>query len=138
MRAHMNEKPHSAEPKPGALERELRAVLRVKHYSVKTEESYVGWYRRFVRFHGKQHLRDLGAAEVSSFLTNLAVNRGVSASTQNQALNALVFLYKQVLGQDVAEIKAERAKKRRHLPVVLSVTEVPLEWSNAQTSWSGV
>lgn len=138
MRAHMNEKPHSEEPKPGALERELRAVLRVKHYSVKTEESYVGWYRRFVRFHGKQHPRHMGAAEVSSFLTNLAVNRGVSASTQNQALNALVFLYKQVLGQEVAEIKAERAKQRRHLPVVLSVAEVQALLSAVSTESAGL
>jgi site-specific recombinase XerD len=138
MHAHMNEDPHSEESKPGALERELRAVLRVKHYSVKTEESYVGWYRRFVLFHGKQHPRDMGAAEVSSFLTNLVVNRRVGASTQNQALNALVFLYKQVLGQEVAEIKAERAKQRRHLPVVLSVAEMQALLSAVSTESAGL
>ena len=75
----------------------IREVMRFKHYSLSTEESYVGWYRRFVKFHELRHPKDMGAAEVESFLTDLAVQRNVVAATQNQALNALVFLFKEVL-----------------------------------------
>ena len=108
----------------GELEGQLRGVLRKMHYSLKTEESYVGWYRRYVLWHGKKHPRDLGTAEVSVFLTHLAVNRGVSAATQNQALNAIVFLYKNVLGIELVGIDAERAVKKKRLPVVLTVGQV--------------
>jgi len=94
------------------------------HYSMKTEESYIGWYRRFVLWHGKKHPREMGAAEVTAFLTHLAVNRNVAAATQNQALNALVFLYKQVLGIELEGIDAERARRKRRLPVVLTQGEV--------------
>ena len=73
---------------------QLRGRLRVKHYSIRTEQSYVEWVRRFVLFHGKRHPRDLGPTEVEAFLTDLAVRRRVSASTQNQARTALLFLYK--------------------------------------------
>ena len=108
----------------GALERKLVGVIRKEHYSLKTEKSYVGWYRRFVIWNGKRHPENLGAAEISAFLTHLALDRAVSASTQNQALNAIVFLYKQVLQKPIEGIEAERAKRRHHLPTVLTVQEV--------------
>ena len=75
---------------------EVRRALRVRHYSRRTEEAYVRWIRRFVRFHGLRHPRELGAAEVTRFLSSLAVEGQVSASTQNQALGALLFLYRAV------------------------------------------
>ena len=108
----------------GALERELIGVLRREHYSLKTEKSYVAWYRRFVIWSGKRHPQDLGAAEISAFLTHLAVDRSVSAATQNQALNAIVFLYKQVLRKPVEGIAAQRAKHHRRLPTVLTAPQV--------------
>jgi hypothetical protein len=77
----------------------LRRALRVRHYSRRTEEAYVGWVRRFVRFCGMRHPAALGERDVERFLTSLAVDRGVSGSTQNQALSALVFLYDAVLGR---------------------------------------
>jgi hypothetical protein len=82
------------------LEDQLRAVLRFKHYSIRTEECYVGWYRQYVRFHGLRHPGELGGVEVEAFLTHLAVVRKLVAATQNQALNALVFLYRQVLEKE--------------------------------------
>ena len=78
---------------------QVRDRIRLKHYSIRTEDTYVDWARRFILFHGKRHPRDLGAGEVESFLTHLAVNGRVSASTQNQAKSALLFLYKEVLGE---------------------------------------
>ena len=75
---------------------QVREVIRVKHYSIRTEDAYVQWIKRFIFFHGKRHPREMGAAEIEGFLTDLAVQRQVAASTQNQALNALVFLYKEV------------------------------------------
>jgi hypothetical protein len=77
---------------------QLRARIRVKHYSIRTEDQYVFWVRRFILFHGKRHPREMGAPEVEAFLSDLAVNGRVSASTQNQALSALLFLYREVLG----------------------------------------
>ena len=106
------------------LEDRIREVLRFKHYSLRTEESYVGWYVRFVRFHGLRHPAEMGAAEVEFFLTDLAVTRKVVAATQNQALNALVFLYKEVLEKPFEGVDAMRAKQSRRLPVVLSVDEM--------------
>src|SRR5687767_13850051 len=84
-------------PNPQAkLLDQVREVLRVKHYSIHTEDAYVGWIKRFIFFHQKRHPREMAAAEVQVFLSDLAVNGKVSASTQNQALNALVFLYSEV------------------------------------------
>ena len=104
----MNEDPYSAPPavagtlstppRPARLLTQLREAIRVRHYSLRTEQVYVGWVRRFVHFHGLRHPRELGAPEVESFLTHLANERNVSASTQGQAKSALLFLYKQVLG----------------------------------------
>ena len=98
--------------------------MRFKHYSLSTEESYVGWYLRFVRFHQLRHPKEMGAAEVEAFLTDLAVQRNVVAATQNQALNALVFLFKEVLDKPFEGVDAMRAKQSKRLPVVLSVDEM--------------
>ncbi|MBL9176908.1 MAG: integron integrase [Verrucomicrobiaceae bacterium] len=111
------------------LEDQLRHTLRVKHYSLKTEENYVGWYKRYVLWHKERaghavHPADMGAAEVEAFLTHLAVNRGVAAVTQNQALNALVFLYREVLQVDLGDFNALRARHHKRLPVVLTQEEV--------------
>lgn len=103
----------------------VRQALRLRHYSRRTEEVYVGWVRRFVRFCGLRHPRALGAAEVSAFLSSLAVERAVSAATQNQALAALLFLYGTVLGARVGWLgELVRAKKPTRLPIVLTRDEV--------------
>lgn len=104
---------------------EIRRVLRVKHYSFRTETVYLGWIRRFILVNGKRHPRSMGAAEVEAFLSSLAVDGQVSASTQNQALSALLFLYKEVLGTDLPWLEGvTRAKRPRRLPTVLSRSEV--------------
>ncbi len=103
----------------------MRARLRVKHYAIRTEHVYCDWVRRFIRFHQYRHPAELGAAEVEAFLTDLAVRLNVSASTQNQALAALLFLYREVLQIQLPWLDdVVRAKKPRHLPVVLSEEEV--------------
>jgi integron integrase len=109
---------------PKLLDR-LRAEIRLRHYSIRTEETYVDWARRFILFHDKRHPKNMGAAEVTAFLTHLAAERNVSASTQNQAKSALLFLYREVLGSELPwldEVIAAKAAKR--LPVVLTQTEV--------------
>ena len=85
-------------PRPPRLLDQVKQVMRVRHYALRTEECYAQWIKRFILFHGKRHPRDMGAAELELFLTDLAVNGHVSARTQNQALNALVFLYRDVQG----------------------------------------
>ena len=110
---------------PPKLLDQLRESLRVRHYSLRTEDAYLDWVRRFILFHGKRHPRDLGAPEVQAFLSHLAVDRRVSPSTQNQAKAALLFLYRHVLDADLpwlAEIV--QAKRQARLPVVLTPGEV--------------
>ncbi len=103
----------------------VRTRLRVRHCSRRTEEAYCGWIRRFVRFHGRRHPRELGSPEVEAFLSHLAVADGVSASTQNQALAALLFLYRRVLEIELADVAhVVRARMPERLPVVLSREEV--------------
>jgi len=103
----------------------VRQRIRLKHYSHRTEKSYVHWIRRFVRFHNRRHPRELGKVEIEAFLTHLAVDRKVSASTQNQAFNALLFLYREVLALEMPQLDTvQRAKKPQRLPVVLSPEEV--------------
>lgn len=106
------------------LEDRFCALLRTRHYSIRTEQAYVMWYRQFVRFHGLRHPETMGVREVEAFLTHLAMNRGVVASTQNQALHALLFLFREVLGIPLEGIEAKRARTVKKLPVVLSVEEV--------------
>ncbi|MDP1605317.1 MAG: integron integrase [Rhodocyclaceae bacterium] len=99
--------------------------MRVKHYSIRTETQYVHWIKRFILFHDKRHPREMGAPEVEAFLTDLAVVGGVSASTQNQALSALLFLYREVLEVQLPWLdNVTRAKPSRRLPVVLTPAEV--------------
>jgi integron integrase len=103
----------------------VRATLRSKHYSPRTEAAYVGWIRRFIRFHGRRHPRELGEAEVTAFLSSLAVHGGVAASTQNQALSALLFLYGDVLRVELDWLHGlVRAQRPARLPVVLTPDEV--------------
>lgn len=104
---------------------EVRNTLRVHHYAMKTEKSYVQWIKRFILFHGKKHPTDMGKLEVEAFLTWLAVDRRVAPSTQNQALQAILFLYRRVLNVELAWMdNVVRAKPKRHVPVVLSRREV--------------
>lgn len=109
---------------PKLLDR-MRERIRVKHYSIRTETQYVQWAKRFILFHGKRHPQEMGADEVEAFLTHLAVDGQVSASTQNQALSALLFLYKEVLAIDLPWLNnVVRAKQPQRLPVVLTRSEV--------------
>ncbi|MBL8527773.1 MAG: integron integrase [Burkholderiales bacterium] len=104
---------------------QLRDRIRLKHYSIRTEEAYAGWVRRFILHHGKRHPREMGREEVEAFLTHLAVRGRVAASTQNQAKSAILFLYKEVLGQELPWLdNIEQAKAPRRLPVVLTAAEV--------------
>lgn len=113
------------ESHPPRLLDQVRARCRRLNYSVRTERAYVGWIRRFVLANGKRHPRDLGAQEIETFLTDLAVRGNVAASTQNQALSALLFLYREVLGLDLPWMEGvTRAKRPQRLPVVLSRAEV--------------
>jgi len=103
----------------------MRAVIRARHYSLRTEETYLGWVKRFILFHGKRHPRDMGAQEVQQFLSHLAVEGHVAASTQSQALSAILFLYQQVLKHDIGWLHdVVRAKQPQRLPVVLTRDEV--------------
>jgi len=114
----------AAAARPKLLD-QVREAIRTRHYSYRTEEAYVGWIRRFILFHHKRHPAEMGPVEITQFLTALAVDRHVSASTQNQALAAILFLYKEVLGCDpgwLADIV--RAKRPERLPVVLTRREV--------------
>ena len=113
------------ESHPPRLLDQVRARCRRLNYSVRTERAYIGWIRRFVLANGKRHPRDLGAQEIETFLTDLAVRGNVAASTQNQALSALLFLYREVLGLDLPWMEGvTRAKRPQRLPVVLSRAEV--------------
>jgi integron integrase len=115
-----------AEGPPRLLDR-LRAACRVRHYSIRTEDAYADWARRFILFHGKRHPLEMGAAEINAFLTHLAVDRRVAASTQNQAFSALLFLFQKVLEVDPGRIAGViRANRPRRLPVVLTREEVRL------------
>lgn len=115
----------AAQPQRPKLLDRVRAAIRVRHYSIRTEDAYVGWIRRYIHFHGIRHPDEMGSAEVVEFLSDLAVRRNVAASTQNQALAALLFLYREVLGRELEGLDhAVRARVPRHLPVVLARKEV--------------
>ena len=109
--------------KPKKLLDQVRDTMRLKHYAYRTEETYVQWIKRYILFHGKRHPKDMGRFEIEAFLTDLAVNQHVAASTQNQALNAVLFLYHKVLGIEITGINAVRANPPRNLPVVLTKSE---------------
>lgn len=111
--------------KPVGLIERVREVIRYKHYSLRTEQAYVQWIRRFLAFHGKRHPREMGASEVRVFLSYVASQLKVAASTHNQTLSALLFLYREVLEIDLPWLgELERPKKSKRVPVVLSVDEV--------------
>jgi integron integrase len=113
---------YSREPK---LLDQVHIAIRARHYSWRTEKAYIGWIKRFIIFHGKRHPANLGEAEVTAFLSTLATRDGVSSSTQNQALSAIIFLYRAVLGKDLEWLEGVvRAKRAVRLPVVLTCDEV--------------
>src|SRR5262249_28110679 len=118
--ATVSERGPSNAPKPKLLDR-VRDALRARHYSHRTEKAYVHWIRRYIFFHGKRHPLEMGAPEVTAFLTALAVRDRVAASTQNQALNALLFLYRQILNVQLPwldDIVRAKRPQHLHLPVV--------------------
>lgn len=109
---------------PKLLDR-MRIILRTKHYSIRTEDAYVQWAKRFILWSGKRHPSSMGAPEINDFLSHLAVDRNVSASTQNQALSAILFLYREVLGDEVPWLSnLVRAARPARLPTVLAAAEV--------------
>ena len=111
-------------PQPKLIDR-VREVIRLKHYSLRTEEAYWHWIKQFILFHNKRHPNEMAEAEITAFLSHLAVKKHVTASTQNQALSALLFLYKEVLKKPLEWMdKIERAKKPSRLPVVFTQEEV--------------
>lgn len=111
--------------RPKKLLEQVRDIIRLKHYSYQTEKTYVYWIRRYILFHNKRHPKDMGSVKIEEFLTDLAINQKVAASTQNQALHAVLFLYKDVLRQDLdLKVNAVRAKKSKYLPTVLTKDEV--------------
>jgi integron integrase len=104
---------------------QMRDAIRCKHYSIRTEQAYLDWAKRYILFHGKRHPNEMGEREITAFLNHLAVARNVAASTQNQALCALLFLYKQVLGRETLELdQLTRAKRPEHLPTVFERNEI--------------
>ncbi len=104
----------------------MKDKIRFKHYSLRTEQVYLGWTKRYILYHNKRHPKEMGKIEIEQFLTHLAVDRHVSPTTQNQAFNALLFLYEQVLLISLKDenIQALRAKQKKHIPVVLTIDEV--------------
>ncbi len=121
---------------PKLLE-QIRTVIRLRHYSLRTEQSYVNWIKRYIIFSNKRHPAELGAAEVTAFLSYLAVGRKVSASTQNQALAAILFLYRHVLRQELPWLEdVERAKRPARVPLVFTREEVRAVLSHlSHTNW---
>lgn len=110
-------------PRPKLLDR-VREAIRIRHLSPRTERAYVYWIKRYIVFHGIRNPMDMGEDEVTRFLSHLALDRQVSASTQNQAFNALLFLYRSVLDKELGSVDALRAKRPRRLPVVLTRDEI--------------
>jgi integron integrase len=120
----LRETPSAASSKPKLLDR-VRHAVRARHYSRRTEKAYVHWIKRYIFFHGKRHPAEMGAVELTAFLTALAVRDRVAASTQNQALNALLFLYREILGIELPWLEGlVRAKRPQHLPTVLTRDEI--------------
>lgn len=118
--------PESSSPAgaPRVLD-QVRNAIRRRHYSYRTEQAYIHWIKRFIYFHGLRHPRELGEAEVTAFLNSLVAGRGVAAATQNQALSALLFLYKEVLGRPLDWLdRLVRAKRPARVPSVLTPAEV--------------
>lgn len=119
-------------PKPARLMDQVREVLRYHHYALRTEQAYVSWILRYIRFNSKQHPKAMGKVEIERFLSHLALNRDVAASTQNQALNAIVFLYEEVLHKPIDGISPVRSNKSKNVPTVMSPNEVKMILSAIQ------
>lgn len=118
-------KTQSVSPDSPKLLDRMRTEIRLRHYSIRTEQTYIEWARRYIFFHNKRHPKDLGAAEVHAFLSHLAVERNVSASTQNQAKAALLFMYREVLAMELPWLdEVIAAKNKKRLPVVLTQVEM--------------
>jgi integron integrase len=132
----MPQSPQLKPPKPRLLD-EVRAVARMRHLSLRTEQAYVQWIRRYILFHHKRHPRDMGEADIRAFISHLAVDDGVSASTQTVALSALLFLYRDVLKQELPYVgNIERARKPKRLPVVFTRDETNRILANLEgTHW---
>lgn len=128
-----------ASPKQPKLLEQVRQHLRTLHYSLRTEQTYLHWIKRFILFHDKRHPRTMGASEVEQFLSHLATGRNVSASTQNLALSAILFLYREVLGQELEWLQnVTRAKKPERLPTVLTRTEAAALLQKLEDSVAGL
>lgn len=129
--------PESQDRNSPRLLDQVRELIRIRHYSIRTEQAYVQWIKRFILFHNKRHPLEMGADEVTAFLSHLAVKRNVAASTQNQALNAILFLYRDVLRCTLPWLDGvQRAKKPQRLPVVLTRDEVRALLAQMQgTTW---
>ncbi len=124
MDQHIQYDEHSVQKTPKKLLDQVRDAIRVKHYALSTEKTYISWIRRYILFHGKRHPGEMGACEIEAFLTYLAVDQKVAASTQNQAFNALLFLYHKVLRKELDHsIEAVRAKRPKRIPTVLTREE---------------
>ncbi len=110
----------------------MRDKIRFKHYSIKTEQVYIHWAKRYILFHNKKHPKEMGKVEIEQFLTHLATVKKVSPATQNQAFNAILFLYREILNMPMQDqnIQALRAQERKHIPVVLTIDEVKKIISN--------
>jgi site-specific recombinase XerD len=115
----------SGRERPPKLLDQMRESMRARHYRARTEETYCQWVRRYILFHDKRHPTEMGEYEINAFLTHLAVNDKVSASTQNQALSAILYLYWHILGRDVGDLgEVIRARKPKRLPVVMTREDV--------------
>lgn len=112
------------EPQKPKLLDQVRQVIRVKHYSIRTEESYIQWIKRYIIYHKKKHPKDMGEREIGEFLNYLANECKVTSSTQNQALSAILFLYHKVLGKELGKVQMERAKIEKKMPLVFTEKEV--------------
>jgi site-specific recombinase XerD len=116
--------PPSIKPRPPKLLDRVREIIRIKHYSYRTEETYVFWIRRYILFHDQQHPKDMNSAETEAFLSHLAIKENLAASTQNQALSALLLLYREILKIELnTPVDALRAKRPRYLPTVFTKEE---------------
>ena len=121
--AQQNATPHGQAQQPRLMDR-VRESLRVHHYALSTERSYCHWIKRYIIHHGKRHPAEMGAAEVEQFLSHLATSENVSAKTQNQAMHAVLYLYKRVLGVDLPWLDGiTRARESKRIPVVLTIRE---------------
>ena len=136
MHPNQTGKDDKSQQRPVKLLDQVRERIRLKQYSIRTEDTYVSWIRRFILFHNKRHPREMGKAEVEQFLSHLAVNRSVAASTQNLALSSVLFLYKEVLQIELPWLSdVTHAKKPRKLPVVLTRMEVGAVLGRVRNPW---